>query len=202
MKKTLFILIALLVATTSLVAEEGKQRTTIVVRDGKLLDIDGEEFLLGGKRAFLGVATTDLTPQLREHFGADKDAGVLVGSVEAGSPADKAGVKIGDILVSVDGKDIDSLSDIRRALREKKEGDSVRIEVIRGKNRQTLVATVVEKEFELPRFMRNFNPDEFQKGLPQDWNARVFAMPNCAELQAHIKELETRMKDLEKKLQK
>src|SRR6185436_6149328 len=111
-------------------------------------------------------------------------------------------VKVGDILISVDGKDVDSLGDIRRALRDKKDGDTVRLEVLRGKGRQTLVATLVEKEFELPRILRNFNPDDFQKGLPREWSGRVFAMPNCGELQDRIKELESRLKDLEKKLQK
>lgn len=202
MNKTLITLIALLLATGSLVAQDRKDRTTIIVRDGKLLDLDGQALLFSGKRAFLGVSTTDLTPQLREYFGADKDAGLLVGSVESGSPADKAGVHVGDILISADGKEVASLGDIRRALRDKKDGDTMRIEVLRGRNRQTLVATVAEKDFDLPRVLRNFDPETFQKGLPREWNTRVFAMPNCDELQSRIKELETRLKDLEKKLQK
>lgn len=207
MKKKLIILIAVLLAATSLVAQEQRrrplpERITIVARDGKLLDIDGEPFLLGGKRAFLGILTTDLTPQLREHFGAEKDSGVLVGSVEAGSPAEKAGVKVGDILVAVEGKEVTSLGDIRRALRDKKEGDSLRLEVLRGRNRQTLVASVIEKDFDLPRYMRALDPEVWQKRLGPEWNARVFAMPNCDELQTRIKDLETRLKDLEKKLQK
>lgn len=209
-QKRLITLIALLLAATSLVAQEytpRPDRTTIIVRDGKLLDIDGEALLLGGKRAFLGVSTMDLTPQLREHFGADKDAGVIVGSVESGSPADKAGLKVGDILLSVDGKEIESLSDVRRALRERKDGDAVRIDLLRGRNRQTVVATLVEKEADFPRFLRSFDAEGLQKQLDTtlrspEWRTRVQAIPNCSELQTRIKELETRLKDLEKKLQK
>lgn len=211
MQKKLITLIALLIATTSLVAQERKtprpERTTIIVRDGKVVDIDGEPLILGSKRAFLGIQTMDLTPQLREHFGSDKDAGAIVGSVESGSPADKAGLRVGDVVLSVDGKDITSLSDIRRSLREKKGGDSVRIDVLRGRNRQTLVATLIEKEIRMPQVLRSFDPEGLRKQLDSsllgpEWRTRVDAIPNCVELQSRIKELETRLKDLEKKLQK
>ena len=206
MKKVSITLMALLLAATSLVAEEQRpksERITLVSRDGKLLDLDGEPFILAGKRPFLGILTTDLTPQLREHFGAEKDSGVLVGSVEAGSPAEKAGVKVGDILVSVDGKEVTSLGDIRRALRDKKDGDSIRLEVLRGRSRQTLVASVVEKEFDVPRIFRDVDPGAFQRlPLPPEWKSRVLVAPRCDDLQTRIKELETRLKDLEKKLQK
>jgi membrane-associated protease RseP (regulator of RpoE activity) len=205
MKRSLIILIALTLAATTLVAQDRRtpERFTIISRDGKLLELDGQP-LLGGKRTYLGVTTTDLTADLREHFGASKDAGVLVGSVEDNSPADKAGVRVGDILVSADGKDVKSLGDIRRALREKKDGDTLRLEVLRGKSRQTLVATVTEKEFDLPRVLRNVDPELFNRRIPlgEQWNTRVFAMPNCEELQTRIKDLEGRLKDLEKKLQK
>lgn len=207
MKKSLIILIAVLLATTSLVAQErrqSKERVTIISRDGKLLDLDGEPLLLAGKRAFLGVTTTDLTSDLREYFGAPKDAGVLIGAVESGSPADKAGVRVGDVLITVEGKDVNSLGDLRRALRDRKSGDSLRLEILRGKSRQALVATLAEKELDLPRILRDVDPEAFKRLPlpPGDWNPRIFAIPNCEDLQTRIKELEGRLKELEKKLQK
>src|SRR5262249_2628786 len=130
-----------------------------------------------------------------------KDSGLLVSSVEDGSPADKAGIKVGDIIVGIDGKDVESSGDLRRGLRDKKEGDSVRVEVLRGRARQTLVTSVVERE---PR--RLFVPDVIE-GLGRDfggpeWKARIETLGDCATLQSRIKELESRLKDLEKKLQK
>ncbi len=180
-------------------------RRTFVVRDGKVITGDGDilEFdgeLLGGKRAWLGVSLLDLTPELRDHFGADKEAGILVSSIADNSPAAKAGIKTGDIIVAVDGKAVDSASDLRRELREKKEGDTVRLEVLRGRNRQTFVATVVEREG--PRFLPRDLEDLPRRLDDPRWRARIETLGDCASLQTRIKDLEGRLKDLEKKLDK
>jgi predicted metalloprotease with PDZ domain len=206
MKTRLIISITLLIAATSAFAQ-AKTRT-IVVKDGKVIESSGNlgfDDLLAGKRAFLGVNLTDLSSELREYFGAPKDSGVLIASVEDNSPAEKAGLRVGDIVVAVDGKDIDSTWDLRTALRDKKDGDTARIEVLRGRNRQTLVATLVEREFG-PR-IRVGNLTDLGARLGEtfnspEWHARVERLQNCDELQAKIKELEARMRDLEKKLPK
>jgi predicted metalloprotease with PDZ domain len=205
--KTRLLIIALLLSTTSLFAD-GPVRRTIVVKDGKVVSSteNGSDVLLnseffGGKRAYLGVSLVDLTDELREHLGAPKDTGILVSSVEDASPAGKAGIRVGDIIVSVDGKDVESSGDLRRGLREKKEGDTVRVEVMRGRARQTFVTTVAEREG-----LRIFGPGNMVEGLRRfegpEWKGRLEAFGDCANLQSRIKELETRLKDLEKKLQK
>jgi membrane-associated protease RseP (regulator of RpoE activity) len=198
--------------TTALAAQtppSPRARTrTIVVKDGKVITSDGEAIpfrheLLGGKRAHLGVSLVDLTPELRDHYGASKDAGVLVGAVEDGSPADKAGVRVGDIILSVDGKEVDSSMDLRLGLSEKKEGDTVRIEVLRGRSRQALVATVVEREG--VRFLHGSEWRDLPGMLDSpEWRARFESMTpgNCNDLQTRIKDLEGRLKELEKKLQR
>lgn len=201
MKKTIITALTFLLFTTAALAEEPIRRT-VIVRDGKVItdDIKGPvEMLLRGPRAYLGVSLTNLSPELREHFGASKDAGVLVESVQKDSPADKAGVRVGDIVLSIDGAGVKSAGDLRTALQEKKDGDSVRIEVLRGRARQTLVASVKERENrrllqldELPGLM----------GGPE-FRARIERLGgDCGDLQGRIKDLESRLKDLEKKLQK
>lgn len=201
--KTRLIALALVLIATPLFAQN-PVRKTVVIRDGKVISGDVHDIQvfedLVGKRAYLGVTLVDLTSDLREHYGAPKGAGVLVGSVEDGSPAAKAGVRVGDIVVAIDGADVDSSGDLRKALREKKEGDNVRIEVLRGRARQALVASVVEREgmrmpvAELETLRERFNSPE--------WKARVESFGDCGALQSRIRDLESRLKDLEKKLQK
>ena len=207
---TIVLLLSALLSASALFAD-GPVRRTIVIKDGKVVSntengpgpgvLLGPEFF-GGKRAYLGVSLVDLTDELRDHFGAPKDAGLLVSSVEEGSPAEKAGIKVGDIIVGIDGKDVESSMDLRRGLREKKDGDTVRVEVMRGRARQTFVTSVVEREGR-----RLFMPGDLVEGLGRElgnpeWKARIESIGDCASLQTRIKELETRLKDLEKKLQK
>ncbi len=206
MKARLIITLTILtLGATALVAE---QKRTIVVRDGKVVETRGDvEWMLAGKRAFLGVVLTDLSPELREHFGAPKENGVIVSSVEENSPADKAGLRVGDIITSIDGNDVNSSWALRNTLKDKKEGDSVRIEYLRGRTRQTAVASVVEKEFRGATILQGRDFEEFSRSIGQnfsgpEWRARVERLSNCDELQAKLREIETRMKDLEKKLQK
>jgi membrane-associated protease RseP (regulator of RpoE activity) len=101
------------------------------------------EMLHGG---YLGIMAVDLTPELRSHFGAPEDSGVLVGRVEPDSPADKAGLKVGDVLTRVAGEDVASSWDVRKALQDSKDGDTVEIEVLRDGRSTTLNATVKERE--------------------------------------------------------
>jgi membrane-associated protease RseP (regulator of RpoE activity) len=130
----------------------------------------------GGGGPRLGVQVTPLTEELRTYFGAQKDAGVLVGKVEAGSTAAQAGLKVGDVLVSVGGIQVDDAGDVRRALGERKEGDTVPVTVVRERRPVTLAARVGKSEpapegftppegFELPEGLRMFKLDELEKRL-------------------------------------
>lgn len=208
--KIRYLTIALLLTSTALFAE-GPTRRTLIIKDGKVISdksdgtldvlrLDGE--LLTGKRAHLGVRLTDLGPELREHYGAPKDSGVLVASVEENSPADKAGIKVGDIIVSVDGRDVASPVALRRVLADKKDGDAVRIEALRGRGRQTFVATVVEREGMPPLFAAGELGSLGRIFDNPEWKARIETLNDCGTLQARIKDLEARLKDLEKRLQK
>ena len=208
MKIRLLTIALLLTTITTALFADGPVKRTIVIKDGKVVSSteNGPEMLLdseffGGKRAYLGVSLVDLTDELREHFGAPKDAGLLVSSVEDGSPAEKAGIRAGDIIVGIDGKDVETSIDLRRGLREKKDGDTVRVEVLRGRARQTLVTSVVEREGR--RLFLPGNMIDFGHELAgPEWKARIESLGDCGSLQTRIKELETRLKDLEKKLQK
>ena len=91
--------------------------------------------LRSGSRRTIGIGVSSLTKQLSEHFGVT--GGVLINEVRSDSPAAKAGLKAGDIIVEVDGKEVKAELDVIRAIAEKKEGD-VTLTFVRDRNRQTV----------------------------------------------------------------
>ncbi len=89
--------------------------------------------------ARLGVTVDELTSQLAAYFGA-KD-GVLVTSVAEGSAAEKAGIKAGDVITSVEGERVNSSSDLVQSIR-RADKDEISIAIIRDKKEQTLKAKI------------------------------------------------------------
>lgn len=99
-----------------------------------------------GDRPRLGVELVETTPELREHLGGSREAGVLVGKVLSNTPAQRSGVKVGDLIVSVDGHQVDDAGALIEAL-EDKEGKTVEIEVVRDR-RTTRVQVAIPKQEE------------------------------------------------------
>lgn len=104
-----------------------------------------EALALAFGRPKLGVELVDTTPELREHLGGKPDAGVLVGKVLEGSAAEKAGVKVGDLLISIGGDSVETPGEVVRAVGENA-GKTVPIEVVRNGRAQTLSVTLPEEE--------------------------------------------------------
>ena len=156
----------------------------------------------GGKRVFIGAGLTTLTPELREFFGAPKDAGVLVGSLTENGPAARAGVRIGDVITTVDGTQVSGAMELSRAMKGKQAGDAVRLDLIRNKKSQSVTVNVEERD--VREFRRAFTLPDMGKELGRldapEWHA-LMATPDTEDLRAQIKDLEKRLQDLEKKLQ-
>jgi membrane-associated protease RseP (regulator of RpoE activity) len=98
--------------------------------------------VLMGSGTQLGVHVGSMTGELREFFGAPRDRGVLVSQVEKDSAAAKAGVQVGDVIVSVDDAGIDEPWDVLSALADKAKGDSVEVLVVRNRQQVKLTAAV------------------------------------------------------------
>jgi serine protease Do len=79
----------------------------------------------------LGISAEDLNGQLGAYFGAPNGEGILVRDVRRGTPAEKAGLKAGDVITKVDDKPVKSLRDLRTELREKGEQKTVNLSVLR-----------------------------------------------------------------------
>ena len=79
----------------------------------------------------IGVAIQPLTRDLAESFGLDKPRGALVSNVEAGGPADRAGLQSGDILLAINGRDVAESSDVPRMIGEMRPGETAKIKIWR-----------------------------------------------------------------------
>jgi serine protease Do len=125
---------------------------------GKMRDFGGaysfsmpkvEEFpdmpdVMDTRTPVLGINAEDLTGQLGSYFGAPNNAGVLVREVRPGTPADKAGLKAGDVIIKIEGKEVRTLADLRAQLREKSNQSSVSMGVLR-KGSEIAVTVPIEK---------------------------------------------------------
>jgi serine protease Do len=88
-------------------------------------------------RGWLGVGIQDLTPELKEYYGVKDGKGVLVTQVFPGDPADKAGLKTGDVILKVNGHELDSGRELSRMIAEAPVGQEVEIAVLRKGSSKT-----------------------------------------------------------------
>ena len=98
-----------------------------------------ERFEWSTGRSRLGVMVSGLTPELRKHFGAPADRGLMVARVEPDSPAAKAGIAVGDVILEVGGSPIEEASDVIEALSTGSGSKSV--VVVRDHERMTFDVT-------------------------------------------------------------
>ena len=95
-------------------------------------------------RGRLGVTIQGVSQELADSFGLKKAQGALVSAVEARSPADKAGIKTGDIILAVDGRDIENSIDLPRVIGETRPGTAVTLKVWRQGETKELRASLGE----------------------------------------------------------
>ena len=84
------------------------------------------------RRGWLGIAGQDVTPELAESFGLNGSQGVLISSVVKDGPADRVGMRPGDVITEIDGRQINSAFDVVNAVAAKPPESTVRIRGWRG----------------------------------------------------------------------
>jgi S1-C subfamily serine protease len=118
-----------------------------------------QQIIQNGKavHTYLGILGSVLTPDLARALNLNVDHGVLIGKVEANSPASKAGLRAGttqatingetltlggDVITQIDGKDIHTFDDLSGAISAKKPGDTVQLQIVRGGKTMTVNVTL------------------------------------------------------------
>ncbi len=101
-------------------------------------------------RGWLGLMVQPVDDNIAKAMGLDSSKGALVASIIDGSPANKAGLKVGDVIVKFDGKPVDTINKLPRIVSETPVNKSVEMEVFRDGKVQTLSAVVAKPEKDDP----------------------------------------------------
>ena len=206
------------------ILRDGKERIITVTlgkrpRDLLSYEYEFEPFLREAKRikphtysfcffsgSRIGVKVQDLTEQLGEYFGVEDGEGALITEVEEDMPAHQAGLKAGDVIVEVDGEEIDDTEDLMDAISETEEGDKVEIKVIRNRKPESFVVEVEEGEEwssfdfsglkKLKIFTEELHPSEIflEKEVSSELEEEL------EDLREELEELKEELEDLREKI--
>lgn len=110
-------------------------------------------------RGEIGVYVQTITPILSEAMGLSQNWGVIVGDVHPGKPAERAGLEVGDIILTMDGKPMENGRQFDVNLYQRKLGDAVELNVLRGKKKHDLLISVEERTDAPDRFARLVTTD-------------------------------------------
>jgi len=105
-------------------------------------------------RGWLGVVIQEITPEIAETIGVKE--GILVSQIAPGSPAEKAGLKVGDIIVAIDGEKVREVRELQFRIMKTPPGTEVTLTILRGGKEQTIKAKVGEM------------PEEVRFGQPKE----------------------------------
>lgn len=162
-------------------------------------------------RGYLGVGIQDLNDQLGDYFGVKDGDGVLITEVMEDSPAEKAGLKAGDVIVGADDEDITDSEDIFDVLSDKEDGDTVSITYLRRGDKHTVPVEVTEKSYSLhnislPNFNLQIPKAPVIKGLGSAYLGKDYQLEmddfheEMQQLKEELQELRQDLTELEKKL--
>jgi hypothetical protein len=178
---------------------------------------------------YLGVELVDLTPDLRQHFGAPREVGVMIGRVEPGSPAARAGLEVADIVVGIGAEPVYDSWGLSSEVVSREDGEALDLEIVRDRRELRVSARLERRDREavdvgrwiFPRvpFPESLTPPP-GAGVPlpemgpalerlgkllesSDFDERLRAaqLKIDSEVEERMRELEARLKDLEKRLQ-
>ena len=171
--------------------------------NGDLSDLDGLTMLRGMGRGRLGVQIQDLNAGLGEALGVPDGQGVLVTEVNDDTPAERAGMKAGDVITRVEDTDVNDVEDLRRALRER-EG-RVTITVVRKGVRRTVEAELDARDDVKLRSKMFRTPGARDRVLREHFDhnnnnqSREDMEKELRELREELRELRMKMEEMDRK---
>lgn len=185
---------------TGAVAQETQDQETL--KERRVIVGSGPGRIWGLRNGgYLGVHLIDLTPELRTHFGVDESTGVLIGTVAEASPAAAAGLRVGDILTSIDGTPVGGRGELARRIAASEEGDSISLEIFRDGSYQVLQAQLEQRD--RPQLWLNSLHDDGHYSMEwrsDDGNFWVLPAPGSKKLEIRRERLDEVMGNLQERL--
>ena len=136
-----------------------------------------ERLISGGKvsRGYLGVHPEDITPGLAYSFNLNTENGALVGFVEPGTPADKAGIKAGDVITSFNGQPISDENDLLLAVADCAPGSKATVKFVRDGKERSINVILSER------------PGETSQNAPQENQTDALDGVTVADLDSDLR---------------
>jgi serine protease Do len=105
-----------------------------------------EALIRNGKvsHGYMGIGISDVTPENAKFFHVDNNEGAVVSQVESGSPAEKAGLKVGDVITAIDGQKVSDASQLQIEVGQKQPGSSIKLEILRDGKSASVPVTLEE----------------------------------------------------------
>ena len=153
------------------------------------------------KRGYLGIYPADLNDELSEEYNTK--TGVLVSEVVPGSPAEKAGLTNGDVILEFGGTKVNNSTHIRQLIESKMAGDKVELKVVRDGTRKGLTAVLGEAK---PVFSYFWSTDQVPPAPQVDYLKTADAFKRSQEIlqqsDESLEQLKVELKALQDKIQK
>jgi serine protease Do len=116
-------------------------------------------------RGWLGVMIQHVTPELADNFGLDRPIGALVGQVVPDSPADKAGIKAGDVIIEFNGKEVSQMSMLPAMVAQTPVGEEAKVLIIRDSKKQAIPVIIGKMDEEETLVDSDHSIDGIELGL-------------------------------------
>jgi len=158
---------------------------------------DGRNFTMWSNKPHLGVQVQDLNKDLAPYFKVEEKGGVLVVEVSKNTPAEKAGLKAGDVITRVGDEKITDADDLVQALRDYEAGAKVSIQYVRQGKNATVQAELEDNDSHGFQF---FTPDRHRIVIPERSKIRIqrFDDGDGGELEIFMPDIERHLEGIEK----
>lgn len=182
---------------------------------------DNFKFILKSNKPKLGLQLIELNPELGEYFQSPTKKGMLVKKVEKDSPADKAGIKTGDVIIGIGMESVEDLHDITSALKEYKNGDKVELTIIRKGEKIKIPVEIDQSDYEIGNseiYLNKFD-DNFKiymkelnnnlktlspkiKAMIKEFKFDNLQNPDCSDIKIEIEKIKPEIEKLKKEFEK